>query len=344
MNVVVYFRSRPSEPDASTAALARQVAAVDVWLTERGAKVAETFTEAETGSPSRPALGAALKACRRHGADLLIATTDAIGTGARFDRVTDRIGDVRCHALTQPEAVPTDPEPLRVVVYYRTRPEEAEASAAALAVQEAGVAAWMERRPSVRVGSFTEAEQALPGRIAIDRPVLAEALRHCRTHGATLLVGTSAPIGSGPMPTINVLSVPVLYAGFEIPPPDVMPLPERAPEGFSLYLHRTGTTRLPMYLCNRTDRAITDVELAGNGVTTKLQDEVTMSATSRRLDRLDRLEPGCCGLIDEYDLMSDGDGLLAFVASYTDAEGARRRLSGLLGTDVGAGSLIRLDA
>lgn len=120
-----------------------------------------------------------------------------------------------------------------------------------------------------------------------------------------------------------------------------MPLPQRAPEGFSLYLRRRGITRLPMYLCNRTDRAITDVELFGTGVTTKLQDEVTVSATSRR--RLNRLEPGCCGLIDEYDLMLDGDNLLAFVASYTDADGVRRRLSALLGTDVGAGSLIRLD-
>ncbi len=88
--------------------------------------------------------------------------------------------------------------------------------------------------------------------------------------------------------------------------------------------------------------AITDVELAGTGVTTKLQDGVTVTATSRR--QLERLEPGCCGLIDEYDLMTDGDGLRAFVANYTDADGARRRLSGLLGTDVGAGSLIRMDA
>ena len=142
------------------------------------------------------------------------------------------------------------------------------------------------------------------------------------------------------MPAINVLGVPVLYASFEIPPPDVMPLPEQAPEGFSLYLRRSGTTRLPLYLCNRTDRAITDVQLAGTGVTTRLQDEVTVTYTSRR--RLDRLEPGCCGLVDEYDLMSDGDGLLAFVASYTDADGAHRRLSGLLGTDVGPGSVVRL--
>ncbi len=304
MNVIVYYRTRPSEPDASAAALARQVAAVDAWLIDSGALATETFTEAETGSPSRPALGAALKACRRHRADLLIATTSAIGTGARFDRITDRIGYVHCHALIQPEAVPTDPEPLRVVVYYRIHPEEPEVSAAALAVQEAGVAAWMEHRPSVLVGSFTEAEQALPGRIAIERPVFAEALRHCRTHGATLLVATNAPIGSGPVPAINVVSVPVLYVGIEIAPLDVMPLPEQAPEGFSLYLHRSGTTRLPMYLCNRTARAITNVELAGTGVTTKLQDEVTMSATSRR--RLDRLEPGCCGLIDEYDLWPTG--------------------------------------
>lgn len=342
MNVVVYYRTRPSEPDASAAALARQVAAVDTWLTERSARAAETFTEVETGSPSRPALGAALKACRRHGADLLIATTGAIGAGTRFDRVTDRIGGLRCHALIQPQAAPTDSEPLRVIVYYRTRPEEPEASAVALAVQAADVKAWMEGRPSVLVASFTEAEQALPGRVAIERPILAEALRHCRTHGATLLVATSAPIGSGPVPAINVHSVPVLYAGVEIPPPEVMPLPERTPEGFSLYLRRSGTTRLPMYLCNRTARAITDVELAGTGVTTKLQDEVTVSATSRR--RLGRLEPGCCGLIDAYDLKTDGDNLLAFVASYTDADGARRRLSGLLETDVRAGSLIRLDA
>lgn len=217
MNAIVYYRSRPSEPDASAAALVRQAAAVDVWLIDRDAVATETFTEAETGSPSRPALGAALKACRRHRADRLIATTDAIGASARFDRVTDRIGGVRCHALTPPQAASTAPDPLRVVVYYRIRPEEPEASAAALAVQEAGVAAWIERRPSVLVGSFTEAEQALPGRIAIERPVLAEVLRHCRTHGATLLVGTSAPIGSKALPAINALSVPVLYAGFEIP-------------------------------------------------------------------------------------------------------------------------------
>ncbi len=37
MNIVVYYRSRPSEPDAAAAALARQVAAVDAWLIDRGA-------------------------------------------------------------------------------------------------------------------------------------------------------------------------------------------------------------------------------------------------------------------------------------------------------------------
>ena len=84
MKVVVYYRCRPSEPEYSEAALVEQLQAVDKWQRYRRAEVDAEYFETEADGLSRPQLSQAIEACRRNNANLLIARTEAIGSGLDF--------------------------------------------------------------------------------------------------------------------------------------------------------------------------------------------------------------------------------------------------------------------
>lgn len=99
MKIVVYYRCRPSEPLYSKAALLEQRQAVDKWLRDHRAKVEAEYFETEAGGFSRPQLSQAIEACRRINATLLIARTEAIGSGADF---SPRIASVPVAVAGQP--------------------------------------------------------------------------------------------------------------------------------------------------------------------------------------------------------------------------------------------------
>jgi hypothetical protein len=84
MDVIVYYRARPSDPSYSDQALEEQRAAVHRWLTSRPATIKAEYIEPETDGFSRPHLREAIEACKQTGATLLIARTEAIGSGAPF--------------------------------------------------------------------------------------------------------------------------------------------------------------------------------------------------------------------------------------------------------------------
>lgn len=83
-SVIVYYRAKPAEQRWSDIALAEQRAAVTTWLRDNPATVLAEETEAETDGGSRPRLKAATDACKTSGATLLIARTEAIGSGLPF--------------------------------------------------------------------------------------------------------------------------------------------------------------------------------------------------------------------------------------------------------------------
>lgn len=89
MDVIVYYRTRPSDPSYSDQALEEQRAAVHSWLTSRPAIIKAEYIEPETDGFSRPHLRDAIEACKQTGATLLVARTEAVGSGAPFSpRIT----------------------------------------------------------------------------------------------------------------------------------------------------------------------------------------------------------------------------------------------------------------
>lgn len=96
MNIVVYYRSRPSELKYSKIAMAEQRDAVSTWLTGTGAAIRAEFVEVETDGLVRPKLRDAIALCRKTGDTLLIARVEAIGSGQPF---IPRINSVPVNAL-----------------------------------------------------------------------------------------------------------------------------------------------------------------------------------------------------------------------------------------------------
>lgn len=84
MKVVVYYRCRPSEAFYSEGALQEQRQAVDAWRRNHQAELEAEFLEDETDEFSRPKLSQAIETCRSNNATLLVARTEAIGSGTNF--------------------------------------------------------------------------------------------------------------------------------------------------------------------------------------------------------------------------------------------------------------------
>src|SRR3954467_15644115 len=110
MKVVVYLRTRPSEPEASQAVLAAQRTAAASWVAQHQVTPIAEFIQPEAdGEPPRQ-LWQALKLCRQRSATLLIAMTDPIGSSGGF-RPHSSYGHVPRVSITHanPDPPPTRP-------------------------------------------------------------------------------------------------------------------------------------------------------------------------------------------------------------------------------------------
>lgn len=83
--VVIYLRTRPLEPRFSDQALEEQRVAIARWLSDNPASVVAEYIESEADGMSRPRLAAAVVKCKASNASLLIARTEAIGSGFQFE-------------------------------------------------------------------------------------------------------------------------------------------------------------------------------------------------------------------------------------------------------------------
>ncbi|EKS41334.1 MAG TPA: hypothetical protein DEA80_07535 [Afipia sp.] len=113
MKVIAYYRVRPSEPAYSDIALQEQRETIKTWIKGRQAIVQAEYIEPETDGFSRPQLRQAMEDCKQSGATLLIARTEAIGSGAEF---SPRISSI---------PVAFAPEPSRERGYVTLTPEKA---------------------------------------------------------------------------------------------------------------------------------------------------------------------------------------------------------------------------
>ena len=84
MKVIAYYCVRPNEPAHSDIALQEQREAVKTWIQGHQAAVQAEYVEPETDGFSRPQLRQAMEDCKQSGVTLLIARTEAIGSGSEF--------------------------------------------------------------------------------------------------------------------------------------------------------------------------------------------------------------------------------------------------------------------
>lgn len=115
MKVIAYYRIRSSEPAYSDIALQEQREAVKTWIEAHQAAVQAEYIEPETDGFARPQLRQAMEDCKQSGATLLIARTEAIGSGSEF---SPRISSI---------PVAFAPEPSRERGYIIPVPEKAPA-------------------------------------------------------------------------------------------------------------------------------------------------------------------------------------------------------------------------
>lgn len=113
MKVIAYYRVRPNEPAHSDIALQEQREAVKTWIQGHQAAVQAEYVEPEADGFARPQLRQAMEDCKQSGATLLIARTEAIGSGAEF---SPRISSI---------PVAFAPEPPRERGYVSLAPEKA---------------------------------------------------------------------------------------------------------------------------------------------------------------------------------------------------------------------------
>jgi hypothetical protein len=85
LRVVVYYRSRLSEPVESENSLIEQRTAFAAWKnSHRDIETIAELTEDECRPNGRPILKAAIDQCQKSGASLVVGSTEAIGRGSPF--------------------------------------------------------------------------------------------------------------------------------------------------------------------------------------------------------------------------------------------------------------------
>lgn len=216
---------------------------------------------------------------------------------------------------------------MRIIVYYRIRSTDPGASAQVLHAQLAAARAWVDERGAEIVGHHIEEEGGHPDRITA-RPALAAAVCACKSHGATLLVASTEPIGSGHHfePRITSVPVEVIRVAPKLPALSI-DLPEGGPDRPCLRLHRLrgrGGNHIPVYFCNPGPQALADVVVASVG---RLRESGLTLETSQSEKSLGTVEPCSCVLIEVYDLVFDGDfvDFYGFEFEFEFADGARCR-------------------
>lgn len=104
MKIVSYLRVSTRKQGASGLGLEAQRAAIDIYASQRGGTVIETFTEVESGKVNtRPELLKALHLAKVTGATLVIAKLDRLSRNAAF-LLTLRDSGVRFVAADMPDA------------------------------------------------------------------------------------------------------------------------------------------------------------------------------------------------------------------------------------------------
>ncbi|KRR14921.1 hypothetical protein CQ12_32285 [Bradyrhizobium jicamae] len=94
---------------------------------------------------------------------------------------------------------------------------------------------------------------------------------------------------------------------------------------------------MPVYLCNKTDQAMRDIEIGTVGLTIKLSMSTpdatgkTPLATTRTSLAIEQLAPNTAVLIDRYDPMLDADFITSYDVAFIDRKAQRQRRRCMIG-------------
>ena len=213
---------------------------------------------------------------------------------------------------------------MKVIAYYRVRPNEPAHSDIALQEQREAVKTWIEGHQAAVQTEYVEPETD-----GFSRP---------------LLIARTEAIGSGAEFSPRISSIPVAFA----PEPSrergyVSVTPEKAPPDLTLYFPDFRSLKtMPVYLCNGTDAAIRTITVRTIGLTSRfttpnptIADE-SGSASEQPLSTtptafsIDRLEARSATVIDRYDPTFDNDFVTAFEITFLDQQEQTQRLTAFL--------------
>jgi hypothetical protein len=194
-----------------------------------------------------------------------------------------------------------------VIVYLRCRSTELLASNAAMDEQRGMLASWLaaHTKPVRILAEFIEEEGE-----GVARPALAKAIAACKTQGATLVVISTASIGTGSVFEPRIASVPVMV----LPQPkktipSLIPLPPRSGPEVSLYVGAVRNGQIPVYLGNPTATPLIDVTIFMGGFYTAVRRDESLIPIGCPSASYARIEPMTAQLIETRNIMSEGESI-----------------------------------
>lgn len=199
---VAYYRVSTARQGRSGHGIAAQKAAVEAFLDGGDWRIVGSFTEVESGKHAdRPQLAEAFKACRIHGAKLVIAKLDRLSRDAHFLLGLERAGvDFVCADM--PSANRLTVGILAVVAEEERRMISARTKAALQAAKRRGVELGGFRgKHTLTNKTRTKARAAVQARVAARAADLAGAVKAAQAAGATSLRGIAAELDRQHIPT-----------------------------------------------------------------------------------------------------------------------------------------------
>lgn len=199
---VAYYRVSTARQGKSGLGLEAQRASVEAFLNGGDWRIAKEFTEVESGKRAdRPQLAEALKACRVHGAKLVIAKLDRLSRDAHFLLGLQKAG-VQFVAADMPEANEMVVGIMAVVAQAERRMISERTKAALAAAKRRGVQLGGAReRYGVNNKTRIAARAAVQERVAARAADLAGIVRDARAAGAESLRAIAAVLNEQRIPT-----------------------------------------------------------------------------------------------------------------------------------------------
>lgn len=209
-----------------------------------------------------------------------------------------------------------------VIAYLRASNTDPNASDQALADQQASLAQWLVDNRSEVVAQFIEVEGESAG-----RPRLAGAICASRRLGLPLVIVSLQAIGSGASFSPRVTSVPVIVLPQPArEAPQIIACPFGNREEVCLHVGRMVEGRLPLYLCNPRDVALTNVTVRGGALQLGMADLIPTCSSTLSFAFI---EPQKCVLLEQHDVNLEGDFLDCLQIAF-DRAGLRFRGAVLL--------------